>query len=341
MNHKNIFSEFKMKVIKLTKAEKSDAWRIASTFKEIDATKQSLSNFSTSIGISTRYLEHMLWQLDTLYVLSRCSEDLVWKGGTCVQSYLPPNYQRYSIDLDFNVKLEKNNVFKLIEKINNKIMNENKYKDIEEVRFGTFIYQRSDEIIGSITFFRLVPVKHSGETFYKSQSQIKVIGAIPVRIQINYKLSKDLGCIAFNTIQKKPQLAPYRFLYKEFEFPHESIEDLLADKIVTMAEIPDRHRGRLRLKDSYDIIALILTQQKIDRSTILRKLEIYSEAWKTTKNIILDATKSAFEQIRDRSIEALGLRGSVGNDGYTSIILKWDENIKKAISFLELLQNAA
>ncbi|MGQ4913438.1 MAG: nucleotidyl transferase AbiEii/AbiGii toxin family protein [Candidatus Asgardarchaeia archaeon] len=323
-----------MKIVKITKRELTDVWKIPFTFEEKIATRQYLESFSKEIGIATRYLEHMLWQLDTLYILSAHSSEFVWKGGTCIQSFVPPDYQRHSVDIDLNSSLTRKNILAMFKKLNNELITKGKYVALnDDVKLGTFVYHSEDRVTGSLNFFRLVPVKHGGESIYKSQ--IKVIGAIPIRVQINYKIAKELGFIALKVVQKTPQLAPYHLLKKQFVYPHESVEDLIADKIVTMSEIPVFHRGRLRIKDTYDIIVMLNSQQKINKSVVSRKLELYSDAWKTSKDILLDVVKNSLIQISKMGIEVLGLKGSVGVTGFSSIIMNWQKRIGDVLSFLE------
>ena len=51
--------------------------------------------------------EIQIWVYDTLHVLKKFSNlDLFFKGGTCVQSLLPVEVQRFSVDLDFNIETE-------------------------------------------------------------------------------------------------------------------------------------------------------------------------------------------------------------------------------------------
>ena len=330
-----------MKTIKLTRKELQRLWSISHIFEDKFASKEYLKHFFSDIGISTRYLEYMLWQLDTLYILSKHSSDLVWKGGTCIQSFLPYKFQRFSIDLDINTQLDQASLKQLFEKeINREIRGSKKEEIIENISFGTFHFHSEDKQIGSMNFTRIVPTKHGGEIIFRGKT--KVIGAIQIRVQVNYKLAENLGFIAQEVIEKTPSLIPEKIINKKFTFPHESIADLLSDKIVTMAEIPGFHRGRYRIKDVYDIAALILTSKKEkDKGKILRKLDAYSDAWKTDVRTILKASMDGLANIKELNIEALGLRGSVGVLGFSEIILKWNKITEEVYNFLEALYNAS
>jgi predicted nucleotidyltransferase component of viral defense system len=51
----------------------------------------------------------MFWHMEILRRLAPLSEFLVFKGGTCVQSYINPMLQRASNDLDFNTTIQNPN----------------------------------------------------------------------------------------------------------------------------------------------------------------------------------------------------------------------------------------
>ena len=321
-----------MKIVKFTKQEKKRIWEmIPNVFEEKQATMQFLSEHSKRIGIATRYLEIMLWQIDTLYVLQSLFGNIVWKGGTCIQSYLKPEYQRYSVDLDLNTSLDRKGIFEAIKNINKRLRDENRVFSINDISIGDITFHSENEILGVLNFFRLVPFKHGGEYSFK---EIKILGVIPIRIQFNYKFYEENGFIALREVYREPKLAPYGLINTNFSVPHESPEDLIADKLIAMAEIKGIHRGRLRLKDSYDIVALI-SNLKVDFNTVRRKLELIAESWGIEYNMLIKKALESLEEISRREFEALGLKGSVGFLGYQMIVNNWKGSIIKIKKLLE------
>ncbi len=64
-----------------------------------------IRDYSKREGVNPRDFEKQIWEYDTLFVLKEFSDlDLFFKGGTCVQFLLPLNFQRFSVDLDFNIE---------------------------------------------------------------------------------------------------------------------------------------------------------------------------------------------------------------------------------------------
>jgi len=66
-----------------------------------------IRRYSTKEGVNPKDFEIQIWAYDTLNILKEHSDlDLFFKGGTSVQTLLPWEFQRYSIDLDFNIETE-------------------------------------------------------------------------------------------------------------------------------------------------------------------------------------------------------------------------------------------
>lgn len=319
-----------VRVVKPTKEEKRLLWRIPYIFKEKHVTPQALEEYSSRWGIHSRFLEIMFWQLDTLYLLSM-SSNLVWKGGTCVQSYLRPQYQRYSVDLDLNTDLDREGVMKLIERINNIIMSDGKFVELNGARIGLLHIHSENRILGVINCFRLVPSKHWGEYPYKGE--VKLLGVIPIRIQINYGYYEHMRILAMDVISRNPQLAPSQIIDVKYEFPHSSKEDLLADKLLAMVNIAEKHKGRMRIKDAYDILALLMTNN-LDFDLVRRKISLVSERWNTEYDLVTKKSLEALEQMKKYTLEVLGLRGSVGHLGYAEIVSQWNDALDKALGLL-------
>ncbi|MGQ4892638.1 MAG: nucleotidyl transferase AbiEii/AbiGii toxin family protein [Candidatus Njordarchaeia archaeon] len=321
-----------MKFIKFSGQDKKVIWRkVPNIFSEKRGTRSYLENFSSEIGIATRHIEMMLWQIDTLYILKRIENNVVWKGGTCVQSYVDPKYQRFSVDLDLNTDLDREAVFEAINYINNKLEQEEKLFNVNGIKLGGFTFHSENKIIGVLNFFRLVPFKHGGEYKFKS---LKVFDVIPIRVQLNYGFFRKYGLIALKILKREPKLAPIELIDKPFTFPHESPEDLLADKLVAMAEIGGVHKGRLRIKDAYDAF-IIVKMLKVNYNGVKNKLESISEAWGITYKQLLEQALASIDEIAGKNLEVLGLKRSVGHLGYSEVILSWKKAMEQLKAVLE------
>lgn len=322
-----------MKILKLRHEEKKIVWSISYLFEEKDFTPQALGSAYSGVGISTRYIEYSMWQLDTLYILSHFANSLVWKGGSCVQSYVPPKYRRWSVDIDLNSELDRDAIFDFVDDINRMLYDHKKVITIGDVNFGKIEFYDENPVTGTLNFFRLVPIKHGGEAKYKGN--IKVKEAYPIRIQFNYKAYRELGFIAIHIVPKIPELLPSKtYSFKKFVFPHESPSDLLADKIWALADIERAHRGRIRLKDAYDL-CLLWRFAKLNNDIITRKIEFYAESSNTTTKTIINAAIDTLTRLKTQKVEALGMKGAVGIDGFNEIILHWDETINDLIDKVE------
>lgn len=321
-----------MKFVKFSGQKKKDLWkRIPTVFNEKQATRSFLSDISDEVGIATRHIEIMLWQIDTLYILRRISANLVWKGGTCVQSYLDPKYQRFSVDIDLNSDLDREAILEQINSINKYLESNGKLFDLDGFNLGGFTFHSENKIIGVLNFFRLVPFKHGGEYRFKN---IKVFDVIPIKVQLNYGFYRKNGYISLKILERAPKLAPFRYVEKKFKFPHESPEDLLADKLTTMAELGEAHRGRMRIKDAYDVY--ILTKMlNIDYRIVRNKIELVSESWGVTYENLLSKALTSIDEMAEKSLEVLGLKRSVGHLGYSEFILMWKNAMKHVRSLLE------
>lgn len=320
-----------MEVLKLRREEKSLVFSISYLFREKDFTPLALSPLSRDTGISTRYIEYFMWQLDTLYIFSHFGDTLVWKGGTCIQSYVPPRYERWSVDIDLNIELDRDTIFDFISEINHMLHDHKKIITIRGVNFGKIEFYDENPVTGTLNFFRLVPIKHGGETKYKGR--IKVKEAYPIRIQFNYKLYRELGFTAVSIVPKVPELFPSTMNFKKFIFPHESPSDLLADKVWALADIKRVHRGRIRLKDAYDL-CILCQFTDLDHDIVIRKLESYAENSNTTVEAIISAALNTLDKLKKQRVEVLGMKGIVGADGFNNIILRWDEEIDELMKKL-------
>ena len=320
-----------MRVIRPTREEKKKLWDVPYIFQEKMVTAQWLKDYSNMWGINTRYLEVMFWQLDTLYLLSK--GDLTWKGGTCVQSHMDPLYQRYSVDLDFNSSLDREGIIQFFESLNAMIKKDGKFVELNGVKVGLFSLHSENERIGVLNFIRLVPSKHKSE--YPVRGEVKILGVLPIKIQVNYRYFLATGFTSLKTELMKPGLAPAKIIGIDYKVWHSSLSDLLADKLLAMIHVVGRHQGRMRIKDAYDIILILRKGEgNIDFSLVKRKIDVVSETWKIDYDTAVNESLKTLGTLKSYDLEVRGLRGSVGHNGYTDIILQWRKRIDDAVKVL-------
>lgn len=133
----DLSSEEKGRALSIVKVWKRDAMNF-DTFRAMQA----------EWGVPARLVETVFWHLDTLDALGS-PEWLVFKGGTCVQSYIKPEFQRASVDLDFNTDIQNPNaVMDAVKKLNVKLRERavtvrgSVEFDSRDVRSGTLNFRR-------------------------------------------------------------------------------------------------------------------------------------------------------------------------------------------------------
>lgn len=132
-----------------------------------------IRDYSKREGVNPKDFEKQIWEYDTLNILKEFSDlDLFFKDGTCVQSLLPFDYQRFSIDLDFNIEIKdrtKEFILSKFRELNERLekedlstpASETKYKkrSSEDLVYGKFYPRDYDEISGTLTFIRIFMTK--------------------------------------------------------------------------------------------------------------------------------------------------------------------------------------
>ena len=97
--------------IELSSEEHAKILEIVKFWDRKQLTQEIFREIQQKTGIPARLVEITFWHVDTLGILSS-ADWLIFKGGTCVQTYLPSMYQRASVDLDFNSEIENPNSIK-------------------------------------------------------------------------------------------------------------------------------------------------------------------------------------------------------------------------------------
>lgn len=273
-----------------------------------------------------------LLHLDTLHVLGQ-GFPTVWKGGTAIQTLLPPMVQRVSVDLDFNSTTSNVEVLReAIEAANQRLADNGKIVTVQGVPIGRFYQADHRPAYRTIEFRRLLPslfddkVELSAGTFEGVDDDIRVQGRLS-RVQINYghhempAIQPEDTTVAFFT---QPALAPL----EQVRARCSSVHDLVADKILATT----RHGGfgRERFKDLYDLIAL-RHHGGADAEIVRRKLERITGTG-SVERIIEGST----ETLRILGVEvaaAQGFRNAVCLEG-KEWVRDWERQLQETVDWL-------
>jgi predicted nucleotidyltransferase component of viral defense system len=282
------------------KFDADDKQKIASLVKAWAPGQVTLGVFDTirsDFGVPKGLVQTMFWHVDTLDAVSGL-DWLVFKGGTCVQSYIPWGLQRASDDLDFNSVIENPNAIRdEIEKWNIAAIKKGNAVSVRGIDFGLLEFVLQDKSSGTLTFRRRMPTKFGDLELIKD----KDVQAKTLKVQINYKHAW-LPAI-------KKVTRPVDFFIMKYQSPkhkvqvvHSSAEDLIADKMVAISRANPSHREKF--KDVYDIWALL--QEQRDGKLVMEKLEAVADA----RGLKAQALKEGVVQ----TISDLGEKGHMARD---------------------------
>ncbi len=280
-------------------------------------TQEVFKKLQVKYGIPAYLIETLFWHLEILNRLQPMSEFLVFKGGTCVQSYIDPMFQRASNDLDFNTTIENPNaLMQKIEDMNKLLKDKGIAIDVQGVQYGIFEYESNDAVSGTLNYRHRMPSSF-GE--YERVSG-KDVQAKSIRVQVNYKHSW-LPAI-------KKVMKPVEFFITEVAsvnevvFPHESIEDLIVDKLLATNE----HTGRERFKDVYDL--MVLLDMGYDRILINNKLELIAGRTNRNAGELIRSSAGTVMAFGERADEARGFASMVARGG-KELIREWEIRCEK------------
>jgi hypothetical protein len=100
-------------------------------------TQDVFKKLQVKYGIPAHLIETLFWHLEILHRLQPIREFLVFKGGTCVQSYIDPRFQRASNDLDFNTTIENPNaLMQKIEELNEQLIDREIAVEMKGIHYG-------------------------------------------------------------------------------------------------------------------------------------------------------------------------------------------------------------
>ncbi|MCK4614780.1 MAG: nucleotidyl transferase AbiEii/AbiGii toxin family protein [Thermoplasmata archaeon] len=315
--------------IELTHDERMEILSTVTIWDRQQITQEVFRDIQRKCGIPARLVEITFWHTDTLAVLA--DEDwMVFKGGTCVQSFLPAGYQRASVDLDFNSTIGNPNSIKdEFNRLNQKIRDKGKCASIQGFGFGTFEFRGEDTRTGTLNFTRRMPSRF-GEL---ERSGDKSIQAKSIRVQINYKHS---WLPALNPIRKVPGffIFEHQKPLKQVRIMHSGIEDLIADKTLALSMVGPF--GRERFKDVYDLAMLL--EREFDPGLVMKKLELVGRRSNLEAEAFVKGAVETVSSFGSRSQEAGGFASMICRQGRGKVS-NWENFCLAAAEKLkELLQ---
>jgi hypothetical protein len=264
-----------MQRIVLGPTEKKAALAALPLWSHTPIRRGGLETLAATYQVPAKEAYTSLLHLDTLDAIGE-NAPLIWKGGTAIQSHLPPDIQRISTDLDFNSTTKSIEILReTIQETNIRLEERGAIIPLHGIDYGRFFESDHRPPHSTIEFRRILPTPFDellivrAGTFPAQEEDIRIQGRLS-RVQINYRHTE------FPAL--KTDQGPVRFFTQPgFEPPHPihiqraSIPDLVADKILATT----RHEGfgRERFKDVYDLVALrhlgatdpLDVQQKLNR----------------------------------------------------------------------------
>gem|GEM_PF-3009305 len=301
--------------INLNHDEKMEILTIVKTWKIKQIIQEKMRAIQKDTGIPARSIEIMFWHYDTLSLLSN-TDSIIFKGGTCVQSWLPYDFQRASIDLDFNSKAgNPNSVRDIINGLNDIARDEERIVKIRGIEFGSIEFRYVDHQTKTMTFVRKMPSRFDEVIRVDGDS----IQGIEQRIQINFD---NAWLPSVKSVRSEPDFVILKYEKPRFkaEVIHSSIEDLIADKILATCNV--HGFGRERFKDVYDL-GMILDLKR-DNELIMRKLSLIAQKKGVDPLSFIEGSVETISRISDRSQEARGFASMVGKGGREKIISSWE-----------------
>lgn len=276
-------------------------------------TQDMFRKLQVKYGIPAYLTETMFWHMEILYRLLPLSEYLVFKGGTCVQSYIGHMFQRASNDLDFNTTIQNPKALMgKIEDINKQLKDKGTAIEIRGVPYGLFEFESSDKASGTLNYRHRMPSRF-GEYEHVADNDLQ---AKSIRVQINCKhawlpaVKKVLKPVEFFIME---EAIPVEAVI----FPHSSIEDLIADKIMATEE----HTGRERFKDVYDLMVLFTLD--FDKTIVNNKLELIAKKTGRDPGELKKSSANTVMAFGDRASEAQGFASMVCRGG-KELVKDWE-----------------
>lgn len=314
----------------LSSEEKSRTLSIVKVWKRDAMNFDTFRAMQVEWGVPARLVETVFWHLDTLDALGS-PEWLVFKGGTCVQSYIKPEFQRASVGLDFNTDIQNPNaVMDAVKKLNVKLREEERAVTVRGVDFGSIEFDSRDIRSGTLNFKRRMPSRF-GE-FERVAEMDAEIQSKSIRIQINYKHAR---MPALKTVDRQVSffVQESQRPLREVRFVHASREDLFADKLLAVCNVGGF--GRERFKDVYDLI--VLSRDSLDEGMIVEKLNLVGKGSGLDAGAITRGVVETVSSFSENSREARGFASTVCKGG-KKLVEDWEGECVALIGFLSELK---
>lgn len=290
-------------------------------------TQEIFRKLQVKYGIPAYLVETMFWHMEILHRLKPLSEFLVFKGGTCAQSYIAPMLQRASNDLDFNTTIQNPNaLMNKVEELNRQLETQGIAIEIQGVRYGFFEFESLDKASGTLNYRHRMPSRF-GEYEHVAGNDVQ---AKSIRVQINFK---HAWLPAIKKVVKPVEffISDEALPEEEIVFPHASIEDLISDKIM----VTEEHTGRERFKDIYDLMVLLDLDN--DKALINEKLALIAKKTGRDAKELLRSSANTVMAFGDRAVEAQGFASMVCGGG-KAIIKDWEIGCEKTAQRIMQLQ---
>lgn len=267
-----------------------------------------IREYSKKEGANPGDFEKQIWEYDTLFILKEFSFlDLFFKGGTCVQSLLPLNFQRFSVDLDFNIEAESRTndfILRKFADLNDKLKEKNllipasetKYKDRSSgnLVYGKFYPLYFDEISGTVSFARVFMskvVSRNINLVYRNELIEKsLLGGVFNHILVQVNMKHQIPALKWSLQDINLRIRKYPEYNKIMQFKCLSNGDLFADKLIAF-------RNRKDFKDMYDLGMMAKTIKDSDLEVSRQKInQIFSD-----KKIIPDVLKTIESSLKAKA----------------------------------------
>jgi len=290
--------------LKFDPDEKQKIASIIKAWAPKQVTQGVFDTVKSGFGIPRGLVQTMFWHVDTLLALSSL-DWLVFKGGTCVQSYIPYGFQRASDDLDFNSGIENPNTIRgELKKWNELALKNGNAVRIRGIDFGVLEFVHQDKLSGTMTFKRRMPSKFGDMELVGD----KDVQAKALKVQINYKHAW-LPAIKKVTRSVDFFIMKYQRPKRKVMVVHSSPEDLIVDKMVAISSVNPSHREKF--KDVYDIWALL--REKRDPKLVQKKADAITEA--------MGLDGASLKEGAVQTISDLGERGHMARD-HSALVCK-------------------
>ena len=314
----------------LTADEKKQARALLDAmWKPEQVTIGSVTAAADPLQVNPREAYITLLHLDTLDALHEL-DFLVFKGGTCVQTFLPPARQRISVDLDFNSRYaHPNTVESAIVNLNTQLVKDGRAATIHGIEYGKLLPDGHNAPTGTVNFARYLPTPWD-ERAVRDGVEFQ---ARLVRVQINIK-HHELPAIDPKKRKIEFFTQPALKSTRDVKVESASAADLVADKILAITKNVGGF-GRERIKDFYDLFAM--GDLKVPRELVVDKLDRVAAKVNATRAQVLDGAVERCEDVRANHLVVQSYVSSVCKDG-KKLLANWETELDKLQDRLRALK---